>query len=145
VSRTSSAQSNLSLFLERGPSSAADGEGELERQSSAPRAPDNADITLDESFGEGAMCLCLCLCLCVCVCVCVCDGVKSLNDVSFPVLFTSQSLNLRTPLPCSLLEFVSDEEDTEGDGYDHDKSVADLSTSLVINRDEFNQGGWGSL
>ena len=57
-------------------------------------------------------------------------------------------LNLSTfapPLLCSLPEFVSDEEDTEGDGYDHDKSVADLSTSLVINRDEFNQGGWGSL
>ena len=72
VSRTSSAQSNLSLFLERGPSSAADGEGELERQSSAPRAPDNADITLDESFGEGVMWLCVCVCARVSVCVCVC-------------------------------------------------------------------------
>ena len=77
--------------------------------------------------------------------MCASHGAKSLNDVSFPVLFTSQPLNLRTPLLCSLPEFVSDEEDTEGDGYDHDKSVADLSTSLVINRDEFNQGGWGSL
>ena len=53
MSRTSSAQSNLSLFLERGPSSATEGEGELEGQSSAPRAADSADVSLDESFGKG--------------------------------------------------------------------------------------------
>ena len=48
---------------------------------------------------------------------------------------------LPTPSCFAILpEFISDEEDAEGDGYDHDKSVADLSTSLVINRDEFNQG-----
>ena len=55
-----------------------------------------------------------------------------------------RSLHLYSPSPppcfAILPEFISDEEDAEGDGYDHDKSVADLSTSLVINRDEFNQG-----
>ena len=60
------------------------------------------------------------------VCVCV------------PLLINHFSPSL--PLLLYLPEFISDEEDTEGDGYDHDKSVADLSTSLVINRDEFNQG-----
>ena len=59
VSQTSSAQSNLSLFLERGPSSAAEQEGELERQSTAPRPHDSADVSLDESFGEGIMCVCV--------------------------------------------------------------------------------------
>ena len=58
VSQTSSAQSNLSLFLERGPSSATEGEGELEKQSTAPRPTDSADISLDDSFGEGIMCVC---------------------------------------------------------------------------------------
>ena len=75
--------------------------------------------------------------------MCAIHGVKSSNDVSFPVLFTFQPLNLRTSLLCPFSEFITD-EDTEGDDYDHDKSVADLSTSLIINRDEFNQGGWGS-
>jgi hypothetical protein len=34
-------------------------------------------------------------------------------------------------------EYVSDED--EEDSFEHEKSVADLSTSLVINREEFNQ------
>ena len=60
--------------------------------------------------------------VCVCVCVCVFVHAQSSNYF-FPSL----------PLPLHHTEFISD-------GYDHDKSVADLSSSLVINRDEFNQG-----
>ena len=97
VSRTSSAQSNLSLFLERGPSSAAEGEGELERQSTAPRPTDSADVSLDESFGEGVM-VCVCVCACVCVCVCVCARARVYECVFVHV----QSCNPFFPSPSSL-------------------------------------------
>ena len=87
--------------------------------------------------------LCLCVTYMGYVHVCVHAVCCVLECVYYLCVYGATNVSSSVlPPPCLTIlpEFISDEEDAEGDGYDHDKSVADLSTSLVINRDEFNQG-----